>query len=500
MSTARADRVFAKLQNELGLSPDGKAWLTAVLDPFHDEAIPNLNGLPDGSNSRSCVQIVRSSKQISCPASVTSGTWDCHVVSYPFFGAQALYASELTLTPGFWAVGANGDDLNYAVAKLGSPTLGLGGVVAYSNATSTAKCGPDSTAGTVAQNLNNSFMKGSYRIIAKAYEIMATGPDLYQSGSVASYRLPVPSTQDSVPVLTQVVDGAIGTVIGSASPPTKVYDMIPETYSEINLIPDTKTWKAKQGVYIVDNMNAESFDSYSTIDSAIAYVDRSISIPGDSSTTWNNAWIANIGQNELTPPTMGAPVTYPLVVTAGVSNFHHSGAYFTGLNLQDTLTINCIWYVERFPSTKESDLIVLARPTPLRDDIALKIYSHCLESMPVAMPFDSNFLGGWFDDIVSTVSDFVSPVASAIGDVLPGGLGMLAKGIGVLTKKEKKKIAVNEAPAHVSTIRPSPPPAPRPKVPVKALAPPRIPVRQRAMNPAFGVAKVVPKTSKRTYQ
>jgi hypothetical protein len=81
------------------------------------------------------------------------------------------------------------------------------------------------------------------------------------------------------------------------------------------------------------------------------------------------------------------------------------GLYFTGLSLQTTLAITLNCFVERFPGPQETDLVVLAKPSPQYDLLALEIYSHALHDMPPGVMVKENGLGEWFADVIGKVNN-----------------------------------------------------------------------------------------------
>jgi hypothetical protein len=127
--------------------------------------------------------------------------------------------------------------------------------------------------------------------------------------------------------------------------------------------------------------------------------------------------------------------------TSFLSAFNHCGAYFSGLSNTTTLQVNATYYIEKFPSQQDSQLVVLARSSPRDDCIARELYSEIIREMPVGVPQRMNGLGEWFGDAVSSAVDFISPVASAIplpfAQTIAQGLkvaGGIAKSLG--SKKE----------------------------------------------------------------
>jgi hypothetical protein len=54
----RGEQVLNRIAARSGISEDGKQWLLASLDPFHDKAI-HCNGYPDTQSAASVVQLAR---------------------------------------------------------------------------------------------------------------------------------------------------------------------------------------------------------------------------------------------------------------------------------------------------------------------------------------------------------------------------------------------------------------------------------------------------------
>jgi len=141
------------------------------------------------------------------------------------------------------------------------------------------------------------------------------------------------------------------------------------------------------------------------------------------------------------------------------SNFNHAGAYFTGLSATTTLQLNVIYYIERFPSQQDSDLVVLATNSSRKDCVAMDLYSEIIREMPVGVPQKMNGLGQWFADAVSSAVDFVSPVLSAIPHPIAQGAAMAAKTVknvsqAVMGKKEAPGQIYSAQGANVSASEP----------------------------------------------
>jgi len=116
------------------------------------------------------------------------------------------------------------------------------------------------------------------------------------------------------------------------------------------------------------------------------------------------------------------------------TKFNHSGAYFTGLSYTTTLTLNAIFYIEKFPSQLDTDLVVLAKHSCRSDTIARALYSEIVREMPVGVPQRMNGMGEWFADAVSSAADFISPVLGAIPLPMTQGLSGIVKSAGNVAK------------------------------------------------------------------
>jgi len=150
--------------------------------------------------------------------------------------------------------------------------------------------------------------------------------------------------------------------------------------------------------------------------------------------------------------------TYP---TGGVEMqaFNHTGAIFSGLSNSTTLQLNAIYYIERFPTQQDSDLVVLARNSCHSDSVAIDLYSEIVKEMPVGVPQRMNGMGEWFADAVSAAADFVSPVLSAIplpmAQTIGSGIkmaGNVAKSLG--SKKESPGQTYSSTGSNVSAKKP----------------------------------------------
>ena len=88
---ARSARRLDGLVESKALTPDGKDWLIAALDPFHDTKY-RLAGFPEMSVSLSEVQLINLTETIEMPSSLppTAKSWDLHLFNVPMHGGADL--------------------------------------------------------------------------------------------------------------------------------------------------------------------------------------------------------------------------------------------------------------------------------------------------------------------------------------------------------------------------------------------------------------------------
>jgi len=415
---ARAEIALKKTGDKVGLTEKGREWLIGAIDPFHDTPL-QVCGYPDGNKNPVCVQIVRQSFNLSCPAGITTGTWDAHVISTPFAkGVKFNNNSQMG--------GTNSNPTNSFYTGSTGVNVTVGGITSILQQTGTgfnpAVSPPSSLNVYQVNSIPDQYLVGNARIIGKAFEVHNTTSDLNRQGMCTTWSTPVGDYSASGAYIHQL------NTAGSFSQLTQcslfALPLWPNSQSAATLIPGSRQWTAEQGAYVVNRLETCNIPV-----SEQGFPIQPFYDCGDVSTTLNLGAV----------PTIGDGVNNTNAVFSNVfwDSFDQRGALFSGLSLQTTLTVNMMWLVERQPDPTISDLIVLTRPPPERDNIALDMYTHISDSLPTAVPVAENGLGDWFMDALSDVADFVSPVVSA----LPGVGGLIGQGIGMMNNAYKKNKA-----------------------------------------------------------
>lgn len=441
MASARSQKLFDRISNAVGISEAGKAWLLAVIDPFHDQPIMGLVGLPDGQNSDSLVQEIKRTVTVVAP-DPTKG-WDAHVQMFPF--------DQSTVVADAYGYVLNSGSVDPVIANKRVPmviqdstdsrniwpctitvssdiaSLGIEGLSAFNhNVANGQRSGLQP---------GISYTKDTYRVISKGFEVSSTGPDITKSGTVYVYLQPGISSDG---LETQEIVSLDSTSTWRTSNLSVInYPRLPGTVTQISAIPNSLSWEAKKGCYIPSRLDNYANVPISGQYAIASYLDWTVNgrRPAlDNSTGLLQAYVGDIipqvNYESLGFPGFSKPILAQISPTTPGVNFspyHHSGAYFAGLNPADKLQVTCKWYIERFPASSDENLSVLAKPSPISDIQALEMANLIMSEMPSGMVFDANSFGDWFMDAANVLLDNVAPALAA----LPGTAGAIGKGITV---------------------------------------------------------------------
>ncbi len=433
-SVARSERILARLAEQTNLTAPAVEFLKVALDPFHDTPT-NCTGIPNGTLGNSVVQCIKKSVTINAPPNVvTAGvTWDCHVKLLPFTSndAQPLMFMNCRAQAKSNAVTLSTTTQPYRpVGPINIVCYPTGDSTEYSNSFQ-AGIATDSNHTTTNLFLDGNFSNGIYRVCGQGFEVLNTTATLYTQGMATCYRTPVPSLEVSN-TITCFNQTDATTIKGQFAAPVLVIPGPPTSVNEALSLPNTKQWLAKEGCYVVGRFNDLSEHSLNN-----SYIQPWIQKGYDSTIEY--------GYMPEPKPTTTIG-SYDILGSREIqwANMDISGAFFTGLHPNSTLTVNWNIYIERFPSRQEADLVVLAKPTPEYCPMALELYKAISMDLPVGVMQKENGLGDWFRDAVSTVSEIVSPVMSMIPHPVAQTIGKVAGVAGNLTRRESESPYVSE--------------------------------------------------------
>jgi len=407
MSIRSSLNLFDRLVKDRVLSPDGKEWLLAAIDPYHDYQL-SLRGYPDTNVSGSVVQVVKQSLTLNAPGDV-SGNWDANIFSLPICqDSQVVTAAIVADTPIVLKNTNNAGTismLNCLTAASGSTVMNCTGFIASGGAITNSWLAP------------NGYTSGPYRVISSGFEVVNTTADIDKQGTVTVYRVP---QGNQSPLTYLISDTSSGGCRGAGS--LRNLSDVPPSVSSAMLLPGTRQWAAREGVYCPV--------TFSTPDLPV----QDDATCGVIMTAGEPARSTGICVSQIVENTAGQVWYFS---QTDFSNQNTTGAFFTGLSNTTTLTVNHIIYIERFPNPQDSDLVVLAQPSPRYDLAALELYSECLADMPVGVMQKENGLGDWIKSAVSKVSGVLTPVLRAIphpaaqaGALISAGAGDLVSSMG----------------------------------------------------------------------
>lgn len=378
---SRAEQLLNKLQARTGMSEDGKNWLIAAIDPFHDDTI-RLAGFPDMTTGNSIVQCVKLTTTVN-PSTVT----------YPNGVDMIIRTDNFAFATGM----ANATLTNGTLGTLGQPVIaGYGGCQIYYNAVG-SDLSNSSLANYTGLNLTlpvNYFQGGRSRVIAVGVEAHNLTPPLTIGGAVNVFEQPQSNIASNYPIANLTV------ALGSAD--LVPYQAIPSSEAYAMLLHGTQSWEAKYGAYIVPTMQS--------MVNPVEYPDT-IGMIETTSMANRNASLCSAfpaSQSAVFRATTLSGSVQGLQYMNNLVPFNSKGIYFTGLPSGSVIKINYNVYVERFPDERSGDLTVLATPCANYDPVALEAYARIMKMMPVGVKVKENGFGDWFAGNVASLIDHLT--------------------------------------------------------------------------------------------
>lgn len=382
--------------NKGSLTSDGRDWLTCALDPYHDFN-HTLAGYPDAAVSQTVVSCYQYQTTVTAPAGV-AGDWDAHIFTLPIAFTQnySVYNQGVDWTtitdPNPTIAGILGP-LNIISNAVGSPLVPVVPV----SATQARQCLPALGVEEAAS--------GCSRIIAMGFEVHNTTADIYKQGAVCSYRMPTAPGQNMVMFLNNA--GPPATSYGSVS--GKRFPQPPPTQADAMRMKTSRTWDAREGVY--------STVFQSSVDNPLVQMSNQQVLfgkdadPGVAAAAWGSPLAAVPGPAN---PTVYAPLA------TKTTPFDVTGAFFTGLSNQTSLTVKLRLYVERAPGWNLPDLAPLASPSAGYDIAALELYAQAINALPAAVKVSENGAGDWWRAVTGVLKHVAAPAGALLNTVVPG--------------------------------------------------------------------------------
>lgn len=438
---ARGLKIYEQIKAAAGLSEQAANALMQLINPFADFEIPKT-GYFDTNESSSVVQCVKFSQTYGVPAGVAANAaWDCHIATTPFINIQSKNVTNIAFSAGGFLgfQGAAGTNRMGGVTVFRGPTgqaLNFTELGAGCEYTANGLCPEINQVGA----LTNGFLDGNARVIGMGLEVHNTTPMLTVGGAIAVYRQPQPVWLDRVAQKSLFVAGPTLAPNSCADAGTVetagMYDL-PANLAEAMLLNGSRQWEAKDGCMLVPTLNdvnipvQKSSNVLPVVYGDDVLVDLTNISGAANPLTGYRAAVPYSVTPSVIASTNPAPATSFFADTpiTHVANFNTAGAYFTGLPYSTTLTVNTIYYIERFPSPKDQNLVVLATASQPFSSAAMNLYPEFLRHLPVGVKVGDNADGDWFFEAVKSVADFLKPALAASGALHPA-LGVAAPAMG----------------------------------------------------------------------
>jgi hypothetical protein len=445
-----------------------KDFLKITLDPYHDSSI-RFEGAPTSRNATSVTLCINQEQSYQAADFgidyIAEPQWDAHFAMYPMFvGHDVLGGVEHDNSTYFVTLQGTGGEYYpriYPMSVNGVPT-----------GTPTYSVGDYTTSNFRPQGLENgnlcSYVTGSIgggattngpgrrmlRIVGESFEVVDESPDIYAQGAVTVYRYPLDVTPANRLVRHAYDSGVTNSVnpfgpddptflAGVLSRSVNCYDVRspPTNTSVAVLIPGSKTWKAKEGAYVIGTQY-ESEVPFKTVDNTnFIFTGYSPSVgtqwpaAGNPIYSWGDVWLKQTYQGgcntTLADPQYiaGGAVVPPV---DAIFPFNLSGAYFTGLSSQyASLRLRYRVYVEILTDPGDNTLAPLGSPTLPYDQLLQEFCMRVIAEQEAGVPQTMNPGGEKWRTVLRTISQVARTAAPLLDQVLPG-LGSVAGATGTL--------------------------------------------------------------------
>lgn len=430
-----------------------RAYAISQIDPFHDYPY-RVVGQPSDYDSPSVIMTVNQEKVFNASdfglSTAEGSKWDFQVALLPML-QQATYYSSRLAAPCHLTTGGSSDESPYTTLyPITVHAATAGGKTFEWDTTDPEPIG-------ISTNLAGYFSNASstiqvprvLRVAAIAFEVVDETPKYYQQGSVTCYLSSGANQRSPI--------GVTATLSGQASNSSRtLYANIGvapvNSISQATIIPNSKTWKASEGCYVVGRRFSEDNPFVRPMVSDIV-----LYAPNDpDSATLKNSWVSR----ELANAANSSTTLTNFDSFNCMIPYHTSGAYFTGVSGQyGTFRLRTKIMYEILPDPLDTTLIPLGIPPLKRNPVYEYRLAKLIAELPAYCPQSMNPKGEWWRNAVKIYkkvsgvakravnSDITKDIASNFGlsDELKGIQKIvnmnatLANKVDKLATKEKKK-------------------------------------------------------------
>lgn len=424
-------------------------YAISQLDPFHD--VPyRLTGAPSDQNTESIVMIVNREMVVDASdfgISTAAGVkWDLHVTALPLLNQASFYTGFLSSSSRISCSGTvteSGYKQLYPISIHGVLN-GSGTFLDNQGSTQTAAIlGLDNTvSGYLSGPASTVFVPRKMRVIGNSFEVVDESPTLYQQGSVTVYQVPSNCQESTAWGVRAVAAGAVNQ--SDKSLMLDIFNGPPNYLAEATILPNSKTWKAKEGAYVISRKSVDCVPFKRPGCSSQAL----ISAPDRYNTAIRNCFVSREWYNasfESSDPNF--------FDSFNMLTYHNTcGAYFSGLNAEfGAFRIRWKAIYEILPDPDDESLIPLVTPTLPRNPVFERLLDESVSRLPPGVPQTSNPKGEFWKTVLGIVKKVaqgtakVAPVVSAVTGLPVAPITGVAEGVSNVIseienlKKSKKK-------------------------------------------------------------
>lgn len=455
------------------LTPSGTDWFKRAVDPFHDYELPNLQGYPDGHVEPSLLYTVNRQFNLTKPETLSEGSnWDAHIALLPV-DMHSGAATGVFLFPRGSNTGSTGAGvlLKDETAANKRSCASLQGLCMWTGPTGDetfkASALDFADANIRVHSLNPTVYLSSdklpltYRTIAAGFEVVNTTATIHRQGDVTVYTSDGHGQETSWWAIEREFNGTVsyanglpaGNIAtdGTSQAPVRgpLFKSPPTNIGQAKQTLGARTWQAAEGAYVPARIHTvNEYGSVCKHDWTMITNSTTGTLPSDWSEqgqSWlelgaDNATLEDV-VTKITPNRQGARRA------SHISHYDISGAYFTGLSPETTLTVTLRMSLELIPSPSDFSRMSLVRVPPVLDANALALYSEVVRLLPPGVPVNYNAGGKWFKMAIASVREVIGkaiPYLPALEMALlasgrPGAAGIVNATANALRSKTDKR-------------------------------------------------------------
>lgn len=445
---------FEELTKACGCDRDAQNWLKVALDPFHDYNV-QLAGLPDNDSQSSAIQMVPKVIQITAPPNLAANeTWSAHIAALPIASTHEARTYHRNPTVGSVGDAAITLDSSGESGKLGTITCithgdnvgphGVSNLSYPANEFQSNEFGTGSTREFTAVSLDDNNDRTMKKLIAGGFEVHNDTASLYKQGSVTVYS----SGQGSQREAALVRDGSSSTNYWDQQ--VRKSRQPPGSKAEAGSMPDSRTFEAADGCYVPLRLGDDTHYSIATRSTYITESADSSAVSTQPAGYCITPFTADLGYDEEYQANHR-----PLDIET-------TGAYFSGLSPETTLTLSVKFVIELCPTASNQAMLYMASPTAMYCPRALELYHQLVRSLPPGVPVSFNDKGDWFRMATKVMAD-VAPLVSPFLTALNPELGIATNVAGQIAQVAHNASASKRSSAAAAPTQRSSKPAPMAK-------------------------------------